>query len=89
MLGEGLRASSRQDILKSRGSEMVLSTFSMRSVFLWNNSTWIKCKMTGTSSAYSMYLIIKLYLNKNIFSLEKWGGGGGSSAVPRDIDNKQ
>ena len=34
LLGGGLRASSRQDILKSRGSEMVLSTFSMRSAFL-------------------------------------------------------
>ena len=34
VLGGGLRASSRQDILKSRGSEMVLSTFSMRSAFL-------------------------------------------------------
>ena len=47
--------------------------------------------MTGTSSAYSMYLILKLYLNKNIFSLEKWGAGGGrerSSAVPEDIDKK-
>ena len=41
--------------------------------------------MTGTSSAYSMYLIIKLYLNKNIFSLEKWGGG----AVPpeNEVEN--
>ena len=34
LLGGGLRASSRQDILKSRGSEMVQSTFSMRSAFL-------------------------------------------------------
>ena len=34
LLGGGLRASSRQDILKSRGSEMVLSTFSMGSAFL-------------------------------------------------------
>ena len=42
--------------------------------------------MTGTSSAYGMYLLPKLCLNKNIFSLEKWGGGGGSSAVPKDID---
>ena len=24
-----------------------------------NNSTWIRCKMTGTSSAYSMYLVLK------------------------------
>ena len=30
----------------------------------------MKCKMTGTSSAYSMCLILKLYLNK-IFPLEK------------------
>ena len=41
--------------------------------------------MTGTSSAYGMYLLPKLCLNKNIFSLEK-SGGGGSSAVPKDID---
>ena len=79
MLGGGLRASSRQDILKSRGSEMVLSAFSMGSVFLEKNSTWVKCKMTGISSAYSMYMyvILKLYLNKNTFSLEKWSGRGG------------
>ena len=38
--------------------------------------------MTGTSSAYVMYLLPKLCLNKNIFSLEKLGGGG----VPKDID---
>ena len=42
--------------------------------------------MTGTSSAYGMYLLPKLCLNKNIFSPEKWRGGGGSSAVPKDID---
>ena len=43
--------------------------------------------MTGTSSAYGMYLLPKLCLNKNTFSLEKWGGGGGgSSPVPKDID---
>ena len=42
--------------------------------------------MTGTSGAYGMYLLPKLCLNKNIFSLEKWGGRGGSSAVPKDID---
>ena len=36
---------------------MVFSTFTMR-YFAKRNSTWIRCKMTGTSSAYSMYLIL-------------------------------
>ena len=46
-----------QKSLTFRGSEMVFSTFTMR-YFAKRNSTWIRCKMTGTSSAYSMYLIL-------------------------------
>ena len=45
---------------------MVFSTFTMR-YFSKGNSTWIRCKMTGTSSASSMYLI----LNQKHFSSRK------------------
>ena len=55
-----------QKSLKHRGSEMVFSTFTMR-YFSKGNSTWIRCKMTGTSSASSMYLI----LNQKHFSSRK------------------
>ena len=55
-----------QKSLKCRGSKMVFSTFTMR-YFSKGNSTWMRCKMTGTSSAYSMYLI----LNQKLFSSRK------------------
>ena len=55
-----------QKILKCRGSEMVFSTFTMR-YFSKGNSTWIRCKMTGNSSASSMYVI----LNQKHFSSRK------------------
>ena len=52
----GLWGHPPQKSLKCRGSEMVFSTFTVR-YFSKRNSTWIRCKMTGTSSAYRMYLI--------------------------------
>ena len=60
---------------RSRGSELVFSTFSMTyfsNISLKKNSTWIRCEMIGTSSVYSIYLI----LNQNIFPPEKWREGG-------------
>ena len=55
--GEGgwSRSISPKQILKSRGSEMVFSIFSMR-YFSKKTLSWIGCKMTGTSGAKSMYL---------------------------------
>ena len=54
--GGGFGGHPPQKSLKCRGSEMVFSTFTVR-YFSKRNSTWIRCKMTGTSSAYRMYLI--------------------------------
>ena len=51
--GGGVWGHPPQKSLKCRGSEMVFSTFTMR-YFSKANSTWIRCKMTGTSTAYSM-----------------------------------
>ena len=56
--GEGLRLKTRagggsrgippEKILKSRGSELVFSIFSMR-YFSKKPLSWIRCKMTGTN----------------------------------------
>ena len=51
LLGWGVGGILSQKILKSRGSEMVFSTFSMRYFSKKSQPSWIRCKMTGTSSA--------------------------------------
>ena len=49
----------------------------LNEIFLWKNSTWIRCKMTGTNLVLTA---CTLYLNKNIFPLERCGGGGAPPA---------
>ena len=65
---------------KSRDSEMVFSTFLMR-YFSKKNSTWIRCKMAGTSSAYSMYLIVQ---PKHSSSRKVGEGGNKAPQAPPD-----
>ena len=54
LLGKGYEGILPQNTLKYRGSE----TFSIN-YFSKKIATWIRCKMTGTTSAYSMYLLLK------------------------------
>ena len=54
LLGKGSEGILPQNTLKYRGSE----TFSIN-YFSKKIATWIRCKMTGTTSAYSMYLLLK------------------------------
>ena len=58
-VGKGSGGILPRNTLKSRGSEMVFSTFSMSFFSKKINAIWVGCKMTGTSSAYSMYLLLK------------------------------
>ena len=58
LLGKGSEGILPQNTLKYRGSEMVFSTFSIN-CFSKKIATWIRCKMTDTTSAYSVYLLLK------------------------------
>ena len=78
--GFGLEASSPRKYFEIFEAQKWYFQHSQCDISLKWNSTWIRCKMTRTNLVLTA---CTLYLNKNIFPLEKCWGRGGQPPAPQ------